>query len=232
MLEQRERRTFLTPETWTLCLTGQHNVSQKISTIFPNNSLGMPDFLFYSTRREHIYIGSYRTNLPNHLTQGSPHSLNVLTLGFARRSNKAWMNLKRSSLRIAIYDYISPETTQFIMRWNVAGAFLNPNSLTVHEYNCGFTHELWAVFEVRTCCTLEKPTSDVFTALRVEGRTHDSHLLAGNSLDMSWSLMDAVAHHTGFVQSYSTYVKTKQKEMLNKNTQRTGKGYSKTKTNV
>lgn len=165
MLEQRERRTFLTPETWTLCLTGQHKVSQKISTIFPNNSLGMPDFLFYSARREHIYFGSYRTTLPNHLTQGSPHSLNVLTLGFARRSNKAWMNLKRSSLHIAIYDYISPETTRFIMRWNVAGAFLNPNSLTVHEYNCGFTHELCAVFEVRTCCTLEKPTSDVFTAM-------------------------------------------------------------------
>lgn len=69
------------------------------------------------------------------------------------------------SLCIAIYDYISPETTRFIMRWNVAGIFLNPNSLTVHEYNCGFTHKLCTVFEVRTCCTLEKPTSDVFTAM-------------------------------------------------------------------
>lgn len=150
MLEQRERRTFLTPETWTLCLTGQHKVSQKISTIFPNNSLGMPDFLFYSARREHIYFGSYRTTLPNHLTQGSPHNLNVLTLGLPEGQTKLGCQ---------------SETTRFIMRWNVAGAFLNPNSLTVHEYNCGFTHKLCAVFEVRTCCTLEKPTSDVLTAM-------------------------------------------------------------------
>lgn len=102
MLEQRERRTFLTPETWTLCLTGQHKVSQKISTIFPNNSLGMPDFLFYSARREHIYFGSYRTTLPNHLTQGSPHSLNVLTLGLPEGQTKLGCQSRNHSIHYAL----------------------------------------------------------------------------------------------------------------------------------